>query len=51
MKKLLAFLLAATLLLSVAAVPSMAEDEDIYAKLEDIGVYDGEPITDRKSVV
>ena len=45
MKKLLAFLLAATLLLSVAAVPAMAEDEDIYAKLEDIGVYDGEPIT------
>ena len=45
MKKLLAFLLAVTLLLSVAAVPAMAEDEDIYAKLEDIGVYDGEPIT------
>ena len=43
MKKLLALLLALTLLLSVAAVPVLAE-EDIYAKLDDIGVYDGEPI-------
>ena len=43
MKKLLALLLACLMLLSVAALPAMAED-DIYAKLDDIGVYDGKPI-------
>ena len=45
MKKTVAFLLALAMLWTMAAMPAMAEDKDIYAKLEEIGVYDGDPIT------
>ena len=45
MKKFLSLLLAVLLLTASFAPAALAVDEDIYAKLEEIGVYDGEPIT------
>ena len=44
MKKVLAMILALMLAVSVAGAFADAEDE-AYARLEEIGVYDGEPIT------
>ncbi|MBQ7182546.1 MAG: extracellular solute-binding protein [Clostridia bacterium] len=45
MKKCIACLAVLALLLSMFAGASAAEENDIYAKLADIGVYDGDPIT------
>ncbi len=47
MRKLLAILLTLALLLSLTAgmTAAAAEENDIYAKLSALGVYDGEPIT------
>ncbi len=44
MKKILAILLALVLAATVAGAFADAEDE-AYARLEEIGIYDGEPIT------
>ena len=46
MKKTLSALLVLMLVLSAfGPFTAAAEDKSIYAKLEEIGVYDGEPIT------
>ena len=45
MRKMLSFLLCLSILFALATVPAAAENKDIYAKLEEIGVYDGDPIT------
>ena len=47
MKKVLSVLIALMLVMCIAGSfdGAAAEEKDIYAKLEEIGVYDGEPIT------
>ena len=47
MKKLIAMVMCLAMLLAAAACRTEAEagERDIYAKLAEIGVYDGEPIT------
>lgn len=44
MKKIWALLLALTMIAALLPTAVVAEENDIYAKLEDIGVYDGDPI-------
>ena len=45
MKKIWTLLLAVLLLAAAVAPAAVAEADDIYEKLSEIGVYDGEPIT------
>ena len=45
MKRIWTLVLAVVLLIAAMAPAAVAEEDDIYAKLEEIGVYDGEPIT------
>ena len=45
MKKILAIILAAVMVLTVWAGAMADAEEDAYARLKEIGVYDGEPIT------
>ena len=44
MKKILAVIMAVIMALAAAGAFADAEDE-AYARLEEIGIYDGEPIT------
>ena len=45
MKKLWAILLAAEMALTILGGALADAEEDSYARLKEIGVYDGEPIT------
>ena len=45
MKKWLALILAAMMALAVLGGAFADAEDDAYARLEEIGIYDGEPIT------